>query len=120
VSALAFSPDGRVIASGDYGHTVRFWDAATGQSVRAPIEQRGVVFSVAFSPDGKTLAVGDSFGVTWIDVDLESWRRLAGRVANRNLTRDEWRLYFPDTPYRPTFNELPVPPEASPRSKGVP
>ena len=58
VSALAFSPDGRVVASGDYGRTVRFWSAATGQPAGAPIEQRGIVFSVAFSPDGRTLAVG--------------------------------------------------------------
>jgi hypothetical protein len=50
--------------------------------------------------------------VLW-DVDLESWQRLAGRIANRNFTRDEWRQYFPDEPYRPTFPDLPVPPEAN-------
>ena len=47
------------------------------------------------------------------DVDLESWQRIAGQIANRNFTRDEWRQYFPDEPYRPTFPELPVPPETS-------
>ncbi len=45
------------------------------------------------------------------DVDLESWQRIAGQVANRNFTRDEWRQYFPEDPYRPTFPDLPVPPE---------
>ena len=30
-------------------------------------------------------------------------RRIAGRIANRNFSRDEWRQYFPDKPYRPTF-----------------
>ena len=45
------------------------------------------------------------------DVDLKSWQRLAGQIANRNFTREEWRQYFPDRPYRPTFPDLPVPPE---------
>jgi hypothetical protein len=44
--------------------------------------------------------------VLW-DVDLESWQRKAGRIANRNFTRDEWRQYFPEEPYRPTFPDRP-------------
>ena len=48
-------------------------------------------------------------GVVLWDVDLESWQRIAGRIANRNFTRDEWRQYFPDKPYRLTFPDLPVP-----------
>jgi hypothetical protein len=44
-------------------------------------------------------------------VDLESWRRLAGQIANRNFARAEWRQYFPEEPYRPTFPDLTVPPE---------
>jgi WD40 repeat protein len=74
----------------------------------------GEVWSLAFSPDGKTLAVGDSSSVVWCDVDLESSKRLAHQVANRNLTRAEWKLYFPDTPYRPTFNELSLRPKNFP------
>jgi hypothetical protein len=75
------------------------------------------VNSVAFSPDGRALAAGYAGGgvggvVLW-DVDLESWQRLAGRIANRNFTRDEWRQYFPDKPYRQTFPDLPAPPEVT-------
>jgi WD40 repeat protein len=58
VSALDFSPDRRVLASGGYDLAVRFWDSMTGAPTGEPIRQRGIVFSVAFSPDGKTLAVG--------------------------------------------------------------
>jgi hypothetical protein len=47
--------------------------------------------------------------VLW-DVDLGSWQRLAGTIANRNFTRAEWRQYF-EEPYRPTFANLTVPPE---------
>ena len=52
--------------------------------------------------------------VLW-DVDLESWQRRAGRIANRNFTRKEWREYFPETPYHATFPDLPVPPEVTPK-----
>ena len=48
--------------------------------------------------------------VLW-DVALESWECRAGQIANRNFTRDEWHEYFPNTPYQPTFPDLPVPPE---------
>jgi hypothetical protein len=54
--------------------------------------------------------VGNS-GVWLWDVNFDSWRCLARRIVNRNLTRSEWRQYFPNTPYRPTFDDLPVPPE---------
>ena len=65
---------------------------------------------MAFSPDSKTIAAGVGGVVLW-DIDLESWKRPAGRIANRNFTRKEWREYFPETPYRATFSDLPVPAE---------
>jgi hypothetical protein len=41
-------------------------------------------------------------------IDLEAWVRLAGKVANRNFTWDEWRQYFPDeASYHRTFPDLP-------------
>ena len=59
--------------------------------------------SVAFSPDGKTLAAGYGVGVggggvVQFDIDLTSWRRQAGSIANRNLSRAEWQEYFPVRP----------------------
>jgi WD40 repeat protein/tetratricopeptide (TPR) repeat protein len=86
VSALAFSPDGRVIASGDYGQTVRFWDAVTGQAVGEPIEQRGVVFSVAYSPDGNTLAVGTVEPVK----EARLWDLATGRPIGSSMPHKNW------------------------------
>src|SRR5262249_12669676 len=92
------------------------WDVATRKRLsEEPLAlKEGIVRSVAFSPDGQTLAAayggrGGGRAVLW-DVDLKSWQRIAGRIANRNFTRDEWRQYFPDEPFRPTFPDLPVSP----------
>jgi WD40 repeat protein/tetratricopeptide (TPR) repeat protein len=58
VSALAFHPDGKLLAAGDYDGLVRFWDTSTGSEVGRPLAQGEIVWSLAYSPDGKTLAVG--------------------------------------------------------------
>ena len=59
--SVAFSPDGQNIVSGSFDHTVRVWDAKTGDVSAGPFkEQPGLVFSVAFSPDGQQIVSGSS------------------------------------------------------------
>ncbi|MFF2506595.1 TIR domain-containing protein [Streptomyces sp. NPDC058067] len=57
VNAVAYSPDGRTIATGSGDGIVRLWDTTTQRKIGAPFigHGRGVT-SVAFAPDGKTLA----------------------------------------------------------------
>ena len=63
IYALAFSPDGKFIATGNYrDHSsyldrATIWDVRTGKVVQQ-IEHTGVVNTVAFSPDGQYLATG--------------------------------------------------------------
>ena len=53
---MAFSPDGRRLASAGLDQTVKLWDAATGQEVLTLRGHIDNVFCVAFSPDGHRLA----------------------------------------------------------------
>jgi serine/threonine protein kinase len=58
-TAVAVSPDGKLLLLGGMNGSVSVWTAA-GQPVGPPLPHRGQVTALAFSPDGKTFAVGSS------------------------------------------------------------
>jgi len=58
VSSLAFSPDGKILASGSGDSMIKLWDVTTGREVRSMAGHASFVLSVAFSPDGEHLASG--------------------------------------------------------------
>jgi DNA-binding beta-propeller fold protein YncE len=56
IAAVAFSPDGKLLAAGSYGQ-VTVWDLENVRPVKRLTNVLGAVNDLKFSPDGKTLAV---------------------------------------------------------------
>ncbi|CCM03868.1 uncharacterized protein FIBRA_06019 [Fibroporia radiculosa] len=67
VCALAYSPDGRYIASGSEDAEVVIWEAATGRMLRRLKEHSDTVCTLTFSPDSTELASGarDGLAILW-------------------------------------------------------
>ncbi len=114
LESVAFSPDGRFLVAGSYGE-VLWWEVATWQALPPLHGHTDWVWSVAFSPDGQTLASAsrDRNVILW-DVaarqDPQAQAAQACRIANRNLSWDEWQRYLPGRPYAKTCPGLPVHP----------
>jgi WD40 repeat protein len=77
VWCVAFSPDGKLVASAGHDHKVFLLEVATGKVIAQVDGQQGPVFCVAFSPDSKTLASGgeDTTVLLW---EVNRLRRAAG------------------------------------------
>lgn len=80
VRTLAFSLDGKLLASGSFDKTVKFWDVGSGKSVGAVQMPDGQVTSVAFGPNGKTLASATNAGTIYL------WEVASGKtVSDREI-----------------------------------
>lgn len=103
VTALALSPDGRILAVGGDAGSLQLWDVVARQPLGGLLTTAGErLDSLAFGPDGTTLYAGSA------DVPLQRYvvdpeqvvAQVCARTGGTGLTRAQWRTYLPDAPYR--------------------
>lgn len=95
---VAFSPDGKEIASSSADGTVRIWRTADGALLRV-LQHPADISSIAFSPDGTILAAGGvkewPVAAVWL-YDTESWQQVGELEAAWNIPAI---VFFPEHGY---------------------
>jgi len=83
ILGVAFSPDGRMLATAGEDRVARLWDPATGDCLRTITGHESDVFSVAFSPDGRMLATAgrDQAARLWDPATGDCLRTITGHKA---------------------------------------
>ena len=123
IGALAFSPDGQILATGSWGgvtrlwdmatgssswgSTIRLWDTATGTLQHSLLGHTGRVSALAFSPDGQTLASG-SWDGTVLLWDVAAWISsplASGDFRNQETNPDgHWEVWENGTTVTAAFS----------------
>ena len=92
---MAFSPDGKRLATASDDQTAKVWDAESGKELLTLRGHSGPVNGVAFSPDGKRLATASGDGTVQVYAfSLRELLNLARSRITRTLTAEECQRYF--------------------------
>ena len=102
IGSIAFSPDGAVMAVTGSTRIALLYDVGTRRPLGDPLfqsTQYGSISAAAFTPDGQQLVLLDQNQQIFIlDGSPDRWAARACRIANRNLTSDEWSRYVTGEP----------------------
>ncbi len=82
IFAVAISPDGKILATGDSNGAVTFWETVSGRELVVCKDHTNWVLAVVFTPDGQTLASGsgDDTIKLWNTQTGECLKALADRL----------------------------------------
>ncbi len=92
VNSVAFSPDGKTLASGSGDKTVKLWNVESGQQIKSFEGHSNWVSTVAFSPLNNLLISGS------LDSTLKLWDKDTGNLTATltSLDKDDWVVTSPD------------------------
>jgi WD40 repeat protein/class 3 adenylate cyclase len=103
VWSVSFNPRTGILASTGTDGVVTLTDPRTGLEFGSPLVGADEDWSTGmWNPSGTRYVEVDveAKGSMW-DMSVRDWEDRACRTVGRTLTRDEWRQYLPDRPYRP-------------------
>jgi WD domain, G-beta repeat len=103
---VAFSPDGRTLATSHDDGTVVLWDVGSQEAVGPQLPGIAGAWgtetwvTARFTPDGRRLfAVSDTERAVRWEADPAAWRQHACTVAGGGLTPEQWEEIVPEQDY---------------------